>query len=1192
MSSHLSGLLVVLLAAALLAATAVACEGGGPPTAPTEEEQFGGGNPGAPKVTPCLIGKPVNCSTGNETEQQTDVSIGGRGPGLRVGRSYNALAAAKAKEAGPWGYGWTGPYGASLEINKELGTATVHQENGSALVFYKSGSEYTQGAWAEARLAKSGENYVYTLPDQSKLEFNAEGHLTKETERDGNAITLAYNKSNQLETATDGAKRTLSFKYNGEGQVESVTDPMSHKVSYGYTSKQLSSVTIEGKVRWEFAYESPHLLTKATDGRKHSATNEYDGSHRVIKQTIAGHERKFKYGATPGTETTITEPNGSETFEKFNAAGEPTRITRAKGKGEETTSEYEYSATTYNRTKLTNGSKHETKYAYDSEGNQTSETDPNKDERKWSYDKKHDIETETTPESEKTTIKLNGNGDPEAIERTINEETQKTEDKYNEKGDLTEAVDPLKHATKYAYDVYGDKETETDPEGNERKWIYNEDSQVTEETSPRKLTTKTERDEQGRPKKTTDPLGHLTEYQYDGNGNLESETDANKHTTKYEYNEENLPSKAEPPDKAVSETGYDSEGQMTSHTDANKHVWEYKRNALEQITEEVDPLKRKTKKTYDKASNLETLEDAEKHTTTYKYDESNRLKSIAYSTKEPAEVSYEYTKDSNVAKMTDGTGTTEDTYDKLDRLTEQKNGAGEVVKYEYDLNNTPTKITYPNKEAVTRVYDKDGRLEKITDWKGDETRFEYSADSRLSATLFPSGTEEKDTYAYDEADQMSEVKFKKGAGSLGTLAYERDSDEQVKGTTTTALPGPAASESTYDEDNRLSEANKLANAYDSANNPTKLEGAGAYSYDESDQLKEGPEAKYAYDEDGRRTKTDPKSGEPSTTYSYDQVGDLVGIERAKGTKEPEIKESYGYDGNGLRESQTIGGTVTQLTWDTAESLPLLLSDETNSFVYGPEGLPIEQISSGGTVLYMHHDQQGSTRLLSNSKGESEAAYTYNPFGTLNAMTGAASTPLRYDGQYTSAQSGVIYLRARSYDPATGQFLTEDPLRMTTDTSYLYAANNPFNASDLSGLATDGSCVVPSGSFVGLEGNVSVCYIRAARNGEWRFTVSAGLSAGANQAVVGAAIVNWVRRQSLRSFFSGGLSAGYQWSTAQFVAELGGPFSYRQVSLGLGLSGGYEEFTDQVVRGRTYTGGWTWGGIGWSSTAGMSFTVVF
>ena len=66
--------------------------------------------------------------------------------------------------------------------------------------------------------------------------------------------------------------------------------------------------------------------------------------------------------------------------------------------------------------------------------------------------------------------------------------------------------------------------------------------------------------------------------------------------------------------------------------------------------------------------------------------------------------------------MTDGTGTTKYTYDQLDRLTESENGHEETIKYEYDLANEQTEITYPNGKSVTRAFDNDGRLEKVTDW--------------------------------------------------------------------------------------------------------------------------------------------------------------------------------------------------------------------------------------------------------------------------------------------------------------------------------------------------------------------------------------------------------------------------------------------------------------------------------------------
>jgi RHS repeat-associated protein len=1045
----LAGLLAGLVVLAVMAALAVACEGGGPPPNPTKEE-VENCNPGAEKlVIPCS-GKPVDNATGKETEEQTDISIGGRGPGLRVVRTYNSLAAAGASESGPWGFGWSGPYSAHLVLSGEK--ATVFQDNGSAVVFYKSGEAYTQGGWDEARLVKEGTGYLYTLPDQSKLEFNSEGRLTKETERNGNSNTFTYNGSHQLETVTDGDSRTLKLKYNAEGLVESVTDPMEHVVKYTYSSKQLASVTIEGKVRWEFEYESPHLLTKVKDGRGHSVTTKYDATtHRVTEQSRAGHVRKWSYNANPSTETTIVEPNGAETVGKYNSADEPTKIVRAKGTTIETTTEYEYNTETFAVTKMTDANKHETKYGYDANDNKTSETDPNLDERKWEYDTKHNIIKETTPEGETTTIKRNASGEPETVERPIGTETQKTEYKYGVHGELTEAIDPLLHATKYTYDAAGDKESEKDPEGDERKWKYNSDSQVTEEISPRGFITKIERDEQGRAKKITDPLTHTIEFKYDGNGNVESATDGNLHTTKYEYNEEDLRTKVTEPNGIVVETGYDSEGKMTSHKDGNLHVWEYKRNKLEQVTEEVNPLLKTTKKTYEKAGNLETLEDPEKHTTTYTYDESGRPKTIKYSTGKPSEVTFTYNKDSRVTVMKDETGETKNTWDKLDRLTEQKNGAGKIVKYEYNLDNQPTKITYPNEKAVTRAYDKANRLESVTDWNSKITTFKYNADSQLTATVFPTGTENEDTYSYNEADQMTEVNMKGPLGAtLGKLIYERDSDGQLKKTTTSVFPGPATNEHKYDENNRLVEDNKQAYEYDKANNPTKIEGKGTYTYNEADQLKEGPPAKYTYNEDGQRTETKPTTG-PATTYTYDQAGNLTAVKRPKEGEINEINDTYTYDGNNLRQSQTINGTKTNLTWDTAEPLPVILTDETNSYIYGAENQPIEQISSGGTTLYLHHDQQGSTRLLTNTEGKTETAYTYNPYGTLNASNnGTATTPLRYNAQYTSTDTGLIYLRARTYDPPTAQFLTIDPALLVTGEPYTYVEANPLNKRDSTG----------------------------------------------------------------------------------------------------------------------------------------------
>jgi RHS repeat-associated protein len=50
---------------------------------------------------------------------------------------------------------------------------------------------------------------------------------------------------------------------------------------------------------------------------------------------------------------------------------------------------------------------------------------------------------------------------------------------------------------------------------------------------------------------------------------------------------------------------------------------------------------------------------------------------------------------------------------------------------------------------------------------------------------------------------------------------------------------------------------------------------------------------------------------------------------------------------------------------------------------------------------------------------------YSPYGT-PTCEGSATTPLGFDAQYTNTDTGLIYMRARTYDPSTAQFLTRDP----------------------------------------------------------------------------------------------------------------------------------------------------------------------
>jgi RHS repeat-associated protein len=204
-----------------------------------------------------------------------------------------------------------------------------------------------------------------------------------------------------------------------------------------------------------------------------------------------------------------------------------------------------------------------------------------------------------------------------------------------------------------------------------------------------------------------------------------------------------------------------------------------------------------------------------------------------------------------------------------------------------------------------------------------------------------------------------------------------------------------------------------------------------------------------------------QGGGTTATYAYDRANRLTSSATTSGTT------NYSYDGDGLRSAATNNGTTQHFAWDLSGGPPLLLTDGSTSYLYDDAGLPIEQIDSAGTALYYQHDQLGSTRLLTNQAGATAATYTYDAYGNLTSHTGTSDTPLRWNGQYQDNTSGLYYLRARYYDPASAQLLTRDPLVDITQQPYGYADANPLNSDDPTGLCAASSPLPCPRSYYGV-----------------------------------------------------------------------------------------------------------------------------
>jgi RHS repeat-associated protein len=1030
------------------------------PVTVAQTEEFG-------KRSKC--GDPVDCATGDFSESQTDLFVGGRGVVLEMTRAYSAQAAAAASSSGAFGYGWSGSFSERLTIEGSGEKATLVQADGNTIPFTKvSGTTYAGPAWSQNTLSGSPEaGYTLLTADQTGLSFSGTGRLEGAEDRNGNETTLSYDEAGRLKAVTDAAGRQLKLAYNGGGQIESVEDPMGHLVKYAYEGGHLTSVTLPGQEtpRWKFKYDASHRITEMTDGRGGKTTNEYDASHRVKSQTDpGGHTLTFEYA--PFHTKVTNKATGAVTDQWFTSNNQPYSITHGYATASATTQDF-----TYNEagqlTSETDGNGHTTTYGYDANGNRTSEKDAPGNEAKWTYNGAHDLTSATTPRGETTTITRDEAGNPETISRPGPSETTQTFTlDYDENGQLESVTDPLERTWSYEYSSQGDLTAETDPLGNTHSYEYDEDSRLVAAISPRgnaegaepaEYETTVERDALGRLVEVTNPLGHSTEYAYDGNGNLTTETDANGNATKFTYNANNEQTKIEKPNGAVLETAYDGAGNVTSQTDANEQTTTYVRNVLGQPVEVVDPLSRKTIQEFDAAGNLKAVTDPAERKTSFVYDAADRLTEVSYSEEATPDVEFGYNADSDLTAMADGTGESAFTYDVLGRLTEAENGKGAVVGYEYDLAEQLTKLTYPNEKSVSQAFDDAGRLESVTDWLGGTTSFVYDADSNLESITFPAATGNVDEFAYDPAGFVEKVTYLRGAETLASISYVRNKVGQVKEESTQGLPGTKEISYGYDKANRLISAGEASFEYDLADNLT--EGLGSTNaYDKASQLETGTGVSYTYDKLGERTKRTPESGQ-ATTYGYSQAGELTSVARPEEGEMPAIDQGFAYDGVGLMASVTSGETTKNLTWDVGAALPLLLGDGQNSYIYGPSGLPVMQIPPGEEVpTYLHHDQLGSTRLLTDGTGKATGTFSYEPYGALAGATGSASTPLGFAGEYTDSASGLQYLRARFYDPATGQFLTRDPLEALTRQPYAYAANDPVNLVDRDGKVAAAACV--------------------------------------------------------------------------------------------------------------------------------------
>jgi len=120
--------------------------------------------------------------------------------------------------------------------------------------------------------------------------------------------------------------------------------------------------------------------------------------------------------------------------------------------------------------------------------------------------------------------------------------------------------------------------------------------------------------------------------------------------------------------------------------------------------------------------------------------------------------------------------------------------------------------------------------------------------------------------------------------------------------------------------------------------------------------------------------------------------------------------------------------------------------------------PLAMLRSSATSYY-EADGLGSITSLSDSSGSIANTYTYNSFGNSIDSSGSVINPFRFTGREYDSETGLYFYRARYYDPSTGRFLSEDPIRFVSQSVnfYTYVANDPVDSWDPFGLRKLTNC---------------------------------------------------------------------------------------------------------------------------------------
>jgi RHS repeat-associated protein len=1025
------------------------------------------GNPSPPDSCPVpRTPNTVDLATGVKIEEMTDLSFGGARGGIALTRVYTSELARNCDTC-PFGRGWTHNYAIKLtgpfqqggagrvvlpeQVNGRLFGYTRTDQDG-ALVFSTTA---TTGQLGDVVRKLANGTFEYRYADGGLMRFDSTGRLGSIVDRNSNTTELTYTGQN-LTRITDSVGRSLVLDYDSSNRITRVTDPIGRSWGYTYEGTPgvpgpngLTTVTDPLGNIMRYDYVNGGRLSKVTDKRGIVAKQiNYDTNGRVIEQRFAdGGIEEYSYVLAGRVVTFATKTDAllRATSMRFNASGYVIAATDALGQNSRTERDL-----TNNLAASVTGpcGCAEVRREFDERGNVTASTDRLGQTERVEYEPVFNNVTKITDKLGRVTrFGYDSRGNLTLITDALNQLITFTYDQF---GEMTSVKDPLGQTSHMEYDTQGDLKATIDALGNRTTFDYDGIGRVTASVDPLGRRSVLLYDALNRVTASTNSAQATTRFGYDQNGNQTSITDALGRQWTTSYDVKNRPVSATDPIGRVARGEYDTEDEPIAKIAPSGRTVRYSFDGRGQVISLTDPLGGVTQFTYDNRGNLSSVTDQRGNITTFSYDELfrpiggrdplGRASTIGYNANDnvvetidrlgrrvmfdydlldrltrasyvDAVVNYIYDAASRLMRIDDTQGGSVSwVFDDANRLLSETTPGG-VVNYTYNSASQIVSMTAADRQPVTYGYDLAGRLQTIT--QGAESfTYEYDTLSRRTSLQRPNGV--TTSYSYDEVARLVRLLHSKtGSAPIEDFHYAYNVDDEIASVASLASASvlPAA---------------KTASAADGAN---RIEQFGA--------------ANYGFDLEGQTTSRTDVQG--LTGYQWDARGRM-----ARATLPSGQVVSYGYDALGRRSSRAAGGVTTSFLYD-GDAVVLDRGNDSSTVDY-LNGIGIDEElrqSTSAGPLYFVRDHLGSTAALLDASGTARERAQYEPFGE---STGSTFTRYGYTGRERDSATGLIYYRARWFDPSKGRFLTEDPTGFLGGANlYTYVHNAPVNHIDPLGL---------------------------------------------------------------------------------------------------------------------------------------------